>query len=155
MKENNIKIKGTHYFKIVRKNGEVEEWSVDNMVVNGGLGLITARLGASAEAVANYLAVGTSSTAVAASQTALVAEITDSGLGRATGTISQQTTTTTNDTYQITKTWTVSGTKTIEEAGVFNASSSGTMLSRVLTTSKTVYSGDTFTDTYKLVITRA
>lgn len=152
---NTIKLKGIHNFKIVRKNGEVESWTVENMITNTGLALITSRLGQSSEAIANYIAVGTSNTAVGATQTGLGGEITDSGLQRATGTFSQQTTTTTNDTFQITKTWTASGTKTIEEVGVFNESSSGTMLSRVLTNTRTVYAGDTFTDTYKLIITRA
>ena len=151
----NLKIKGTHYLKIVRKNGEIEEWNVDNMVVNGGLGLITARLQASSSAVANYMAVGSGTTAVGASQTTLATETTDGGLERGTGAVSQQTTTTANDTYQITKTWTASGTKTVEEIGVFNDATAGTMLSRVLTGSRTLYAGDTFTDTYKLVLVRA
>ena len=97
-----------------------------------------------------YIAVGTSSTAAAATDTTLGAEITDSGLERAAGTVSRVTTTVTNDTFQITKMWTASGTKTVEEVGVFNANSAGTMGNRALTGSKGVNSGETLTGTYQV-----
>lgn len=99
-----------------------------------------------------YLAVGTSNTAVAASHTALQAEITDSGLARSVATtVSRVTTTQTNDTLQLDKTWTASGSKAIEEVGVFNAAAAGVMAGRCLTGTKSVVSGETLTVTYKIV----
>lgn len=44
---------------------------------------------------------------------------------RVTGTSSQQTTTVTNDTYQVTGTLTAAGTRAITEVGVFDAAGSG------------------------------
>jgi len=99
-----------------------------------------------------YLANGTSSTAFAASQTALVAENNNTyGFGRAAATVSQVTTTQTNDTLQLTKTWTATGSVMVREVGVFNAPSSGTMLARtVLSADKTIASGETYALTYKV-----
>jgi len=97
-----------------------------------------------------YLALGTSSTAFASSQTALVAEIVDSGLSRAVATVSRVTTTNTNDTLQLIKTFTATGAKTIEEIGYFNAASAGTMGGRALTTSKTIANGETIVATYQV-----
>ena len=99
-----------------------------------------------------YLATGTGTTAESAAHTALVTEITDSGLERAAGTVSQVTTTQTNDTLQVVKAWTVTGTKTISEVAMLNASSSGTMaLRELLSPTKAVVSGDSYTLTVKLV----
>jgi len=81
----------------------------------------------------SYLAVGTSSTAVAITDTTLNAEITDTGLARASATVSRVTTTVTNDTLQLTYTWTASGVKSIQEIGILNAASTGILLSHALT----------------------
>lgn len=98
-----------------------------------------------------YIAVGTSATAVSAGHTALQAEITDSGLARAASTNSRSTTTATNDTLNLLKTFTVTATKTVQEVGVFNAVSAGVMAGRCLTGTKAFVSGDTYAVTYKIV----
>ncbi|MHA2066013.1 MAG: hypothetical protein ACXABY_16700 [Candidatus Thorarchaeota archaeon] len=103
-----------------------------------------------------YLELGTDDTAFAAAQTALQAAITDSGLARAAATVSQETTTQTDDTLQLTKQWTASGSKTVKEAGVFNNSSGGTMGARtVLGTARALTSGDTYTYTYQIIFAGA
>lgn len=103
-----------------------------------------------------YLELGTGTTAFAASQTALVTAITDSGLARAASTVSQQTTTQTNDTLRLTHEWTASGSKTVAEAGIFNASSGGTMLARTkLSTARSLTSGNTYTYTYDIIFAGA
>lgn len=100
-----------------------------------------------------YVAVGTGTTAFSSSQTALVAEVVDSGLARAAATVTNETTTLTGDTMRWVKTWTASGSKTIGEVGVFNASSSGEMLERyVLAATRALTSGDTFTLTVSVVL---
>lgn len=149
--EQTIKLKGTYEFEIRDVNGKVRDsWKVNNAVMTVGFAQLALLCGDASAVPFTYIAVGTSSTAVAINQTSLVAETTTSGLERAAGTVSRVTTTGTNDTYQITKTWTASGSVTVEEVGVFNDSSAGTMLSRALTTSKEVVSGETITCTYKL-----
>ena len=100
----------------------------------------------------NYMAVGTGTTAFAATQTTLVAEITDSGLKRVSMTPVRVTTNVTNDTMSGTKTFSVTGTKTVTEGGLFNASSSGTMATRVIfSPSRGVVDGDTLTYTHKII----
>jgi hypothetical protein len=140
----------------VRKFGSlIEEWDTKNTVVSAGLAQLALLAGDGTATAFGYMEVGTSSTAVSAGQTALQAAITDSGLARASATFSRTTTTVTNDTAQWTYTWTASGTKAVEEAGMFNASSSGTMLGRALTGTKTVTNGEQLTGTYTLKFANA
>ena len=148
---NQIKLKGIYNFKIIGIDGKVRDsWSVENLVVTAGKAQLALLAGDASATPFTYLAVGTSSTAVAAGQTALQAEITDTGLARAAGTVSRITTTVTNDTYKVTYTWTASGSKTVEEVGVFNAASSGTMLSRALTGTKSLVNTELLIATYTL-----
>jgi hypothetical protein len=152
---NNLTVKGSYEFQIFNTEGNIRDsWKVDNLVVNGGLAFLSGLLGGTGT-VPTYIALGTDDTAVSGSQTALVAEITDSGLERDTGTVSQETQTVTNDSFQITKTFTATDSKTIEEAGVFNDPSAGTMLSRALTNSKAISNGENIFVTYKLVFANA
>lgn len=126
------------------------------MITNAGLAALAARQlwdTADHEAPFTYIAVGTDDTAAAATQTTLEAEITDSGLERAAGTPTQEDTNVTDDTAQLVKAFSVTGTKAIKEVGVFNAASAGTMLSRDVITTKNVENGDTITITHKVVKT--
>jgi hypothetical protein len=85
-----------------------------------------------------YLAVGSGSTAVAPTQTALVTEITLNGLARQavdTGTgnsIVLATTNVSNDTVRLTGQWSVTGTQAVREIGVFNAAAGGDMFLRAV-----------------------
>ncbi len=123
-----------------------------NLGTNARLAVFSGLVGGTGSQTAfGYLAVGTSSAPVSASHTALQAEITDSGLARATSTNSRSTTTQTNDTLNMTKTWTASGTKTVEEIGFFNDATTGVMGGRCLTGTKAFVNGDTYAVTYKVV----
>lgn len=144
-------LKGTYDFTITDVNGKIRDsWSVENLVTNAGFAQLALLAGDASATPFTYIAVGTSATAPAVTDTTLTAEIVDTGLARVAGTVSRVTTTVTNDSYRITTTWTATGSKTIEEVGVFNASSAGTMLSHALTTSKAVSNGETLTGTYTL-----
>lgn len=146
-----IKIKGTYHFQILDVDGNVKDkWSVNNLVVNAGKAQLALLAGDATATPFTYIAVGTSSTAVAGSQTALQAETTTNGLSRASATVSRTTTTVTNDTLSLAKTFTATGTVVVKEVGVFNAASSGTMLSRALTSTKTLVNGETLAVTYTL-----
>lgn len=132
-------------------------WSASKKVRNGvptvGKALIAGRLnGSGSPAAATYIAVGTGTTAFAAGDTTLQTEITDSGLARVNGTPSLVTTTTTNDTAQVTTTYTVSGTKAVTESGLLNASSSGTLAARQTFSAINVVSGDSLAITWKIAI---
>ena len=154
MNKSNARIKGRVKLTIRDKNGNVREktdWMY-NTITNTALAELSGLAGNTGSKTAfTYLALGTDSTAPAATQTALLAEITDSGLSRASATVSQVTTTQTNDTLQLVHTWTATATKVVEEVGVFNASSGGTMAGRSLTGTKTVNSGETIEATYQII----
>ena len=103
-----------------------------------------------------YVAVGDDATAFAAARATLHSEITTSGLARAAATVTRTTTNVTNDTTQLAYTWgTITGSKTIREVAIFDASSSGNMGGRtVLTSPKDVVSGSTYTLTHKTIFSR-
>lgn len=149
-----LHIRGQIRLQCFRADGTLK-WDtgfIKNTITNAGKAEIANLAGnVSSPLSFTYLAVGTSSTAPAASQTALGAEVSTSGLSRASATITRQTTTVTNDTLQLIKIWTVSGTVAVEEVGVFNAASVGTMLARALTTTKNVANGETLTGTYQII----
>lgn len=148
--DESIKIKGNVEVKVTHLDGSSEDYSFHNLVVNSGKAQLALLAGDSSAAPFTYLAVGTSSTSPSASQTTLGSEITDSGLERASATVSRATVSVTNDTLQLIHLWNVSASKTIEEVGIFNAASSGEMLSRALTGSIVVVNTDTVTITYKV-----
>lgn len=147
------KITGQFRLEIYDVDGKKREdtgW-MNNSTMNAALAVFSGLAGNTGSQTAfTYLALGTSSTAVSASQTALQAEITTNNLGRAAATVSRVTTTQTNDTLQLTKTFTATGTSAIEEVGYFNASSSGVMGGRALTGTKTVVNGEQIVVTYNI-----
>ncbi len=151
---NTITLKGKYEIKIVGTDGKVRDsFTVNNLVTSAGKAQLALLAGDSSATPFTYLAVGTSSSAVAVGNTTLGAEITDTGLARNAGTVTRTTTSVTNDTLSIAYTWTASGTKAIEEIGIFNASSSGTMLSRALTGTKTVTNTEQLIATYTVQFT--
>ncbi len=151
--KDSIKLKGTYHFVHKDINGNIkDEWSVDNLITNAGFAQLALLTGDATAIPFTYLALGTSNTAAAASQTALQGEISATGLARVSATVSRVTTTVTNDTLQLYKVFTNSsaGTVIVEEVGIFNDATTGTMLSRALTSTKTVLVGETITITYKV-----
>jgi len=124
-----------------------------NIVTNVGFAGIASRInGAGAEAVATYLAVGTGTTAAAATDTTLQTEIVDSGLARVNASASRTTITQTNDAATLITTFTVTGTKAVTEAGVLNAASSGVLFARSVFTAVNVVNGDSLQLTYKIQV---
>lgn len=113
-----LRVKGKVTVKI---NGKVVLVK-DNLVVTAGKALIASRLGSNGSNFISYMALGSGVTAPAIGQTALVTE-----LGRVAVTFAA-----------VTDTATFTGhfaggvaTGTINEAGLFNATPAGTMISRV------------------------
>ena len=149
-----VKFDGVYTIEVKDKDGNLKDREVvENLIVNTGLAEIAGLIGNTGSPTAfTYLAVGSASTAANATDTTLETELTDGGLERASAAVTRQTTNVANDTLQLVKTFTVTGTKTVREVGVFNDASVGTMLSRsVLTSDKNLEAGDTFTLTYQLI----
>ena len=115
-----------------------------------------AKLGAGEAATAwTHIALGTG-TGQGASDTTLATETGASGMARAAATVTTETTTVTDDTIQLTKQFSASGTITITEAGAFNAGSGGDMLMvGDLNPSAGLVNGDTLTVTLKCQIKAA
>jgi hypothetical protein len=124
------------------------------MVVNAGKAIITNRLknGSTGTTEPNFVAMGTGATAEAATQTALVTEV-DSSPTRPTGTSTQQTTTTTSDTYQVVGTITATTARAITEAGLFDATTAGNMFMRAVFSVINLATGDSIQFTMKVQFT--
>jgi hypothetical protein len=123
---------------------------ISNLVTNAGMAGVASRInGDGSEAAFTFIAVGTGTTAAAAGNTALETEIIDSGLARAAATASRVTTDVTNDTAQLLKSFSVTGTKAVTESGVLNASSGGVLLARQVFSAINVVNGDTLQITWK------
>lgn len=126
---------------------------VKNTTTNAGFAGVAGRINASGSpAQFDYIAVGTGTTAAAATDTALGTELATNGLSRAQGTTSLVTTTQTNDTAQVTETFSVTGSSAVTEAGLLNASSSGTLLARQVFSAINVVSGDSLQITWKIKV---
>lgn len=126
MEKENTKIKGSLILTLKHKDGSVEVRRKDNLILDVGFDFIANAIGNanSRPAVIGYIAVGTGTTAVSASQTSLVTE-----LARKAATYSH---TTGTKVFSFT-TYFAAGEATgaITEAGVCNASSGGIFLDRV------------------------
>jgi hypothetical protein len=124
---------------------------VRNLVTTAGKAGAAGRLmGSGAPAAFTYIAVGTGATAANVADTTLQTETATSGLSRANGTVSLVTTTVTNDTAQVTNTFTVTGTVAVTESGVLNAAAAGTLLTRQVFTAINVVNGDSLAITWKV-----
>jgi hypothetical protein len=97
------------------------------------------------------IALGTGTQGSPTTATALAAEITTNGGGRSAATASQVTTTVTNDTTQLTHTWTFTGSLAITEEGIFDSASasSGNMMAYQSFSAINVVNTDQLTVTHK------
>lgn len=98
---------------------------IDNLIVTVGLAWFAKRLAAESANEMTHIAVGTSASATAAGQTALVG----TELARVAMTSKTRTA---NAVAMVASYPAGTGTGTLNEAGIFDASSAGTMLSRVV-----------------------
>lgn len=126
---------------------------VSNLVVTRGKQIVSNQIGGITSSPVTAIALGTNTTAPAAANTALGAEITTNGGARGAATVSQQTTTVTGDTCQWIKTFTFTGSLAITEEGLFdNNSSGGNMLARQTFSAINVANTDTLQITHKIVV---
>jgi hypothetical protein len=126
VKEKELNLKGSFIAVLKKANGDVEVTRKDNMILNVGFDFICDAIGKSSSRpnVMGYTAVGTGTTAVSASQTGLVTELT-----RSTATYSH---TAGTKVFTLTTNF-PAGTATgaITEAGICNSATGGTFIDRV------------------------
>jgi len=122
------------------------------VVVNGGKGIITAKLRAVGTEPLN-IGWGTGAGTAAITDTTLFTEalvsLSAGTSDHTVGTSSQVTTTTTNDSYQVTGTRTATGSGTVTNAGLWDAASAGTLFLKGDFTGIVLASGDSIAFTFK------
>ena len=120
-----LKITGKLHITLYDKNHNIKQQvEVPNLVVNDGMNLIANILAGDSTAYITHMAVGTSATAAAGSQSTLISE---TGRNALTGYL------VTNNVIQYSATFnTGEGTGELQEAGLFNDGTAGTMLCRTV-----------------------
>jgi hypothetical protein len=121
-----------------------EEHDFDNLVVTAGKGYIASRMKDATATAMSHMAIGTGTTAAAASQTALVTEANRQAL---TSTSVSGAAVTYSATFGA-----GNGTGAITEAGLFNASSGGTMLCRTVFSVINKGAADTLTVSWTVTV---
>ena len=143
------KIIATGELKIVvtDPNGTVKhEQKVKNLVVTAGLGFIASRMKDTTATAMSHMAIGTNNTAAAAGNTTLTAESARVALTSTTVTAAQI-------AYVATfPAGTPASLTGIQEAGLFNASSAGTMLCRTVFSVVNKDVGDTMSITWTVTM---
>lgn len=119
---------------------------VPNIVVSDGKDFVASRMKDTTDAAMSHMAIGTGSTAAAASDSALGSELSGSR------TALTSTTVTDNDIVYVATFGAGTGTGAVTEAGIFNASSGGTMLCRTVFSVVNKGSADSMTITWTVTV---
>jgi hypothetical protein len=140
-------LKATGKLTVVQKNsfGEiVKEFEVPNLVVTTGKNYIASRMKDTAATAMTHMAIGTSTTTPAAG---------DTTLGTETGRVTLSNTVVSTNTVTYTATFPAgTGSGAITEAGILNASSSGTLLCRTTFPVVNKQVGDTIAITWVVTV---
>lgn len=125
MIQDSVKLTGELRITVTNPEGNVtHETVVPNLVVTAGKGYIASRMKDATATAMSHMAIGTGTTAAA---------VGDTGLGTEAGRVALTSTTVTANSVAYVATFPAgTGTGAITEAGILNASSSGTMLCRTV-----------------------
>lgn len=136
----NLKLKGRLNVVVTSPDGEIkEEQEIDNLVVTSGKNFVASRMAGTSAAVMSHMAIGTGTAAASAGNT---------GLGSEAARVALTSTTVNNNDVVYAATFspgTPNSATSVTEAGLFNASSSGTMLCRTVFNVVNKQSTDTLT----------
>ena len=116
------------------------------LLVNTGKAIVTNYLNGGAATQPKYVAWGTGAGTTGATDTTLFTEVTP----RVSGTTSQVTTSTTNDTFQVVGTQTAGTSETITNAGLFDQSTSGNLFVKGDFSGIPLNNGDSIQFTFKV-----
>jgi hypothetical protein len=119
-----FKLTGKVHVTVTNERGEVVEQRAANLVVTTGKNFTASRMVGVASNVMSHMALGSNNTAAAVGDTALLGELGRVALASSSATTNVVTYTATFGTGV--------ATGGVQEAGIFNASSAGTMLCRVV-----------------------
>lgn len=142
----NLKVKGRLNIVLKDKQGQVKDTrEVDNLVVTTGLNFIASRMEGVTDSVMSHMGIGSGTTAAAAGDTDL-----ESILGSREALDS--TTNTNNTVVYVSSFEAGDGTGEVTEAGIFNASTAGTMLCRTVFSVVNKGADDTMTITWTITL---
>lgn len=139
-----IKATGDVYIDVIKDGQVVEQRHIPNLVVTVGKNFIASRMTGTAQSVMSHMAIGSGSTAVAAGDTILGTELGRVTLGSSTASGSTITYTATFPGG--------TGTGNVVEAGIFNASTAGTLLCRTVFPVVSKQAADTIAVTWVVTI---
>ena len=135
-----LKLKGK---LAIALNGDVVQ-EVDNLVVTAGKGYVASRIKDASATAMSHMAIGSGSTAAAASDTALGSEL---------GRVALTSTTVSSAVVTYVATFAAgTGTGAVTEAALLNASSGGTMLCRTVFSVVNKGSADSMTITWTVTV---
>ena len=142
----NLKLSGQIAIVLKDKDGNVkEERTEKNLVVTTGLNYIASRMKDASATAMTHMALGSGTTAAAAGQTDIVTLL---GAREAL----DSTTVTANAVAYVSSFEAGDATGAVTEAGIFNASTSGTMLCRVVFSVVNKAADDTMTVTWTITL---
>ena len=146
IKTDELKVAGSVNVVIRDESGKQKEnFTIPNLVVTTGLAYIASRMKDATATAMTHMAVGTGNTAAAAGNTAL-----ETQLGSRVALTS--TTVTSNSIAYVASFGAGVATGALTEAGIFNASTSGTMLCRTVFAVINKGASDTMTITWTITI---
>nr|AFK24929.1 hypothetical protein Josef01_10c16_33 [uncultured archaeon] len=146
---------GPHGYVVVtvnRDGKEIYRHEDHNLITNAGKDFISAQIGSTSPGTngANYIALSSTTITPAAGDTTLSGEITGSGLQRAQGTYAH---TNGQNTFTVTRTFTATATvNNVQSAGLFTASSGGTMMAENTFTAVSLANNDQLTITWTITL---
>lgn len=142
----NLKLKGRVALELKDAQGNIKQTQeIDNLVVDAGLGYIASRMEGVSEAVMSHMGLGSGSTAAANTDTDL-----ETLLGAREALDS--TTVTNNEVVYVATFEAGDATGSVREAGIFNASTAGTMLCRTVFDVVNKAADDTLSVTWTITI---
>jgi hypothetical protein len=144
MLKDNMKASGRLAIVVKDADGNVKDTrEVENLVVGAGLDFIASRMNGTSDGVMSHMAIGTGTTAAANG---------DTDLGTVVGSRVSLTSATVTDNAIVYVGDFSSTSGAITEAGVFNASTGGTMLCRTVFSALNITSSDSLSITWTVTI---
>ena len=141
-----LKLRGDVALVLKDKDGNIKDSrEIHNLVVSTGLTFICSRMAGTSAGVMSHMALGSGTTAAAAGQTDLVSIL---GSREALDSTSASS----NTITYVSSFEAGEGTGAVTEAGVFNASSSGTMLCRTVFPAVNKQADDTMSVTWTITL---
>ena len=142
----NLNVTGALNIVLTKEDGSVQTVDTHNLVVSTGLNFIVSRMKDATATVMSNMALGTGTTAAVLADTTLSSEISGSRVAITSTSV------TSNQIVYVASFAAGVGTGAVTEAGIFNASSSGTLLSHVVFSAINKGSADSLTITWTITV---